>query len=104
MRNVAVSLIFVLALSLGCQSQTCLESAKEIKPPLSPETREKFDRDAIEAWIKYGIAPEDPNSLIWPGRRRAYLGNYKAAIRDFSDGIARFPKDVRFTATGATGT
>ncbi|TVZ60056.1 tetratricopeptide repeat protein [Flavobacteriaceae bacterium MAR_2010_105] len=34
--------------------------------------------------------------IIWLGRRKAYLGDYKAAISLFTEGIAKFPNDARF--------
>lgn len=40
--------------------------------------------------------PNDPEALIWVGRRIAYLGRYADAIAVFSDGIRRFPNDARF--------
>ena len=40
--------------------------------------------------------PDDADALIWVGRRIAYLGHYREAIKTFSEGIARFPKDARF--------
>jgi tetratricopeptide (TPR) repeat protein len=35
-------------------------------------------------------------TIIWLGRRKAYLGDYKAAISVFAEGIAKFPNDARF--------
>ena len=40
--------------------------------------------------------PNDPDALIWLGRRMAYLGQYKEAIAVFSKGIVQFPADARF--------
>jgi tetratricopeptide (TPR) repeat protein len=34
--------------------------------------------------------------MIWLGRRTAYLGNYQEAIKIFTDGIVKYPKDARF--------
>ncbi|MFC4721583.1 tetratricopeptide repeat protein [Geojedonia litorea] len=38
----------------------------------------------------------NPDHIIWLGRRKAYLGDYKAAINVFTEGIAKFPNDARF--------
>ena len=38
----------------------------------------------------------DPESLIWYGRRTAYLGYYQEAINLFSKGIEKYPNDPRF--------
>jgi Flp pilus assembly protein TadD len=42
------------------------------------------------------LHPDDPDALIWVGRRLAYLGRVGEAIERFSEGIARFPADARF--------
>jgi tetratricopeptide (TPR) repeat protein len=39
--------------------------------------------------------PDNPDALIWVGRRTAYLGRYREAIDVFSDGVRRFPNDAR---------
>lgn len=50
--------------------------------------------DSAEA--AHEAAPEDPDALIWLGRRLAYLGRYRGAIDVFTDGIDRYPDDARF--------
>lgn len=59
-------------------------------PPAS--ARQKY----VEAKTDYEKAPDDPEALIWYGRRTAYLGNYREAIAIYSQGIAKFPDDARF--------
>lgn len=49
--------------------------------------------EALAAWE---ADPADPDALIWVGRRKAYLGDYGAAIETFSEGIEQFPEDPRF--------
>ena len=44
----------------------------------------------------YKSNPMHPDFIIWLGRRKAYLGDYKAAIILFKEGIAKFPEDARF--------
>jgi len=58
-------------------------------PQLSAQ--EKYD----QAEDKYANNPNDPDALIWYGRRAAYLGNFDDAIRIFTIGIQRFPEDAR---------
>lgn len=43
----------------------------------------------------YEAAPNDPDKLIWYGRRTAYLGRYQDAISIFSEGVANYPSDIR---------
>lgn len=43
----------------------------------------------------YEAALNDPDKLIWYGRRTAYLGRYQDAISIFSEGVANYPSDIR---------
>lgn len=40
-------------------------------------------------------SPDNVDSLIWFGRRTAYPGQYRDAIRIYAEGIARWPEDAR---------
>ena len=44
----------------------------------------------------YNDDPDDPDNIIWYGRRTAYSGDYRGAIEIFSEGIAKHPADPRF--------
>jgi tetratricopeptide (TPR) repeat protein len=48
------------------------------------------------AKIAYEQTPDDPDALIWYGRRLAYTGDYLGAIAAFGDGIRKHPSDARF--------
>src|SRR5680860_820884 len=50
--------------------------------------------DSAEA--AYDARPDDPDALLWLGRRLAYTGRYRDAIDAFSEGIERHPQDARF--------
>ncbi len=41
------------------------------------------------------ITPNDPDALIWFGRRAGYLSRMNEAIEVFTEGIQRFPNDPR---------
>lgn len=43
----------------------------------------------------YETHPTDPDVIVWYGRRAAYKGDYREAIRIFSEGIEKFPDDAR---------
>lgn len=43
---------------------------------------------ALEDWME---KPEDPERIIWLGRRTAYLGRYREALAIFSMGLERHP-------------
>ena len=53
-----------------------------------------MELDSAEA--AYEADPDDPDALIWLGRRLGYLGRYRSAIDAFSEGIERHPEDPRF--------
>ena len=67
-----------------------------ISPPLSESVRAKLEAEWTAARAALAKAPNDPDALIWFGRRTAYLGAYRDAIKIFSDGVSRFPADARF--------
>ena len=48
-----------------------------------------------QAEQEFMSSPDNADALIWFGRRAAYMGAYREAIRIFSDGIRAFPEDAR---------
>lgn len=64
-------------------------------PELEPETRARLEADLARAQAAYDAAPENADSIIWLGRRLAYLGRYRDAIEVFSRGVALHPDDAR---------
>jgi tetratricopeptide (TPR) repeat protein len=65
-------------------------------PQLAPDVREDRERRLTEAREAYEADPSDAEAIIWLGRRTAYAGDYRSAIRIFDDGIAQHPDDPRF--------
>ena len=65
-------------------------------PPLSDATRRAHEERLAEAREVFERTPEDADATIWLGRRVAYLGRYREAIRIFTDGLAQHPDDARF--------
>ncbi|HLU05364.1 MAG TPA: hypothetical protein VKZ91_02315 [Woeseiaceae bacterium] len=57
------------------------------------------DNAALEkldaARAAYEQHPGDADSIIWYGRRMAYTGDYRSAIRIFSEGMEKHPRDAR---------
>lgn len=49
-----------------------------------------------EAQAVHKARPNDPDAMIWLGRRLAYPGRFREAIDIFSEGIKKFPRDARF--------
>ena len=67
-----------------------------VAPELPPEVRRDREDRLAEAKAAVEARPDDPEALIWLGRRTAYLGRYREAIEIFSRGVVRFPQDARF--------
>ena len=93
--------IFVIAillclLSSGAFAQTnCLQTAAEIQPQLSAEALREFEAKLNEARERFDKDSRSADNIIWLGRRTAYLGRYKDAIRIYTQGIEQFPSDAR---------
>jgi tetratricopeptide (TPR) repeat protein len=88
------ALLCVFAATASAQTN-CLSTAREVSPQLSAETQRDFETKLNDA---RKVLEKDPNSadnIIWVGRRTAYLGRYKGAIKIYSDGIQQFPADAR---------
>lgn len=90
----------LVLLAFGASSisaQACADSAKEIAPVLSAETKADYEKKLEEARIIALTVPNggDVDSTIWHGRRTAYTGRYKGAIAIFTKAIARWPEDAR---------
>jgi len=64
-----------------------------IPPEPSPEVKAEMERELAVAQAAYDRTPEDADSIIWLGRRTAYLGRYLEAIVIFSRGIDRLPEE-----------
>ena len=87
--------ILVLMFASFAFAQTCRQLAKEVKPTLSPETKKAYDLKLAEAFEQFTKNAGNADVTIWLGRRTAYLGNYKDAIRIFSEGLSRYPNEAR---------
>jgi dipeptidyl-peptidase-4 len=60
-------------------------------PSPSADARAKYE-EAKKVWE---ASPTEIDSIIWYGRRTAYLGRYRDAIRIYSNGIELHPEDAR---------
>ena len=65
------------------------------RPELPAATRDLYELRLSEARRAWERAPTNADSIIWLGRRTAYLGRYREAISIFTDGIAKHPDDPR---------
>ena len=96
MKNLPILFVCLFVLSSMAFAQNCLENARIIQPVLSETTRKTYEAKLSEAKADFEKSPDSADSIIWLGRRTAYPGNYKEAIRIFTGGIEKFPNDARF--------
>lgn len=94
--KILFAILFCFLGSFAFAQSNCLEAAPEVPPQLSAETKREFETKLAEARENFEKNPNDADALIWLGRRTAYLGRYKDAIKIYTDGIAQFPADSRF--------
>ena len=65
---------------------------KPLSPPPLPEERKKqLEANLARAKTEYEREPDDPDRIIWLGRRPAYLGRFREAIQIYTRGIERPP-------------
>ena len=64
--------------------------------PLSEAQSAKLELELNAANEKWDADRNNPENLIWVGRRLAYLSRHRDAIEMFTKGIAQFPNDARF--------
>lgn len=91
--------VFCLTLLILCGStafgQPCLDRAQEIAPSLTRDARRELEAKLTAARKAFETDPSADN-LIWLGRRTAYVGHYKQAIKLFTEGAEKYPEDARF--------
>lgn len=66
-----------------------------IPPPLTGAALATAERNLAQARRAWEHTPEHPDSIIWYGRRTAYLGRYREAIAIYTKGISLHPRDAR---------
>ena len=62
--------------------------------PLTPETKARYEAQLAEAKAAYDHTPTNVDSIIWYGRRLAYLGRLREAIDVYSRGIGLYPENA----------
>jgi tetratricopeptide (TPR) repeat protein len=107
---VAVTAFVVLAPAVAQESRPASDPAAEPAPgveaisllgkPLTPmpmdaETRADREAKLTEARIAWEAAREDETTIVWYGRRLAYLGRYRDAIDVYTRGLAIHPESAQ---------
>ena len=76
-------------------SVTGCDPAAVKAPEPSPEARRNMEAKLAEARAAYEKSPSDADAIIWLGRRTAYLGRFEEAIKIFTEGTQKHPRDAR---------
>ena len=66
-----------------------------VAPALADDTRRKLEAELADARAAYEKNPDDPDAIIWLGRRTAYLGRFGEAIEIYTRGIETHPDEPR---------
>ena len=96
MMKILFAVFFLSLFNLTLTAQTCAENAKIIAPELSETARKTYEAKLTEARADFEKNPSSADARIWLGRRTAYLGNYREAIKIYTEGAGKFPQDARF--------
>ncbi len=84
-----------LELPSGAQAISFLGEAL-YPPELPEEVAAEREAQLAEALAELEVSRDDPDALIWVGRRAAYLGDYRRALDFFTIGVQTHPQDPRF--------
>ena len=63
--------------------------------PFPEDIRLERERQLADAQAEFDNRPDDTDAVIWLGRRTAYLGLYRKAIKLYTKGLLRHPGDAR---------
>jgi dipeptidyl aminopeptidase/acylaminoacyl peptidase/tetratricopeptide (TPR) repeat protein len=75
---------------------TALTGEPLYRPEPTGAARQRMEAQLETAQRAADHTPANADSLIWLGRRTAYLGRFNDAIAIYTKGIAQFPSDARF--------
>jgi tetratricopeptide (TPR) repeat protein len=95
MKILPIFILLVVFSSLAF-GQNCSDRAKLVAPVLAENTRKSYETKLAEAKEKFDENPNNADAMLWLGRRTAYLGNYRDAVKIFTKGIEKFPEDAWF--------
>jgi tetratricopeptide (TPR) repeat protein len=91
-----LSLLLVLAQDLPAGAEAVSLLGRPLVPPALPQaTREAHEQRLAAARKAWEHTPTNPDSIIWLGRRTAYLGRYRDAIAVYSKGLELLPLEPR---------
>lgn len=82
--------------SAGARPEATSLSGTPLYAPAVVPNRQKLEDDLAQAERALAASPNDPEALVWVGRRQAYLWRFQEAIATFSRGIASYPDNPKF--------
>lgn len=94
--SAALVLVVTHAAAAQKRREPACAPARVAAPEPSAEARREQEAKLAEAHAAAERNPQDADALIWLGRRTAYLGRFAEAIRVYTEGIRRHPRDARF--------
>jgi len=71
----------------GAAATTSLLGTPRYPPKLDSATRARLESDLQRAEADVRARPDDPDALIWVGRRQAYLGRYNIPIGSLQSNV-----------------
>lgn len=64
-------------------------------PPVSEEAKREMEARLSEARARYAAEPNNPEVVIWLGRRLGYLGRFTEAIETYTASLKYLPREAR---------
>ena len=98
MPNVLACTVLVCIAAIGAAAQQKPEATSLAGKPLfriALPDQQKLEANLAQAEKDLAAKPNDPDAIIWVGRRLGYLWRYQDAVAMFSKGIAAHPNDAR---------
>ena len=93
--KLTLSIPLLVLFATAALAQPCADAAKVVKPVHPAEAAKTYEANLEIAREAYRSNPSIADELIWYGRRMGYTGEYKEAVKIFSEGIKKFPNDAR---------
>lgn len=96
MRKLILLFLFIVFYKISFSQNGECETKQYPAPLLSDSLKKVFENNLRSDERKYTNDSTNDESIIWYGRRLAYLGKYREAIDIYTKGIALHPDNARF--------
>lgn len=95
-RILPMALVLAATVVVVAQSSAQESFLDRQPPPVSAAAKQEMETRLQNARAQFEANPNDPEAIIWLGRRLGYLGKFREAIDVFGNGAKKFPTDARF--------